>query len=672
MSAVSEGGELGSATSGLRVFQDFFVDLDLPEALTQHDRIQAPVVVHNYLDRAQTVELVIKQQSWFRLHGSSAQRVTIGAQEAKAVHFTLTAVQPGKHSLQVRASGGKVADAVERSVRVVPNGRRIVQTAGGLLDGTRAHRIVFPIHALKQASDLWVKIFPGAFSQVVEGLESIFRMPHGCFEQTSSTTYPNVLVLDYLKRTKQLAPALEQRAKQYVSRGYQRLLSFELATDGFSWFGKPPADPVLTAYGLMLFADMARVHPMDPGLLARTREHLLDSQHDDGFWWPRDGATRGTPASVRSRVRTTAYIAWAMLEATKGKAVDKGLKRALAYVHKHLIGEKDAYTLALAANALVAGKHAGAGAVLKRLASLARRDKHGVFWSSKSRGVVFSSGRVLRIETTALAVLALLRAGRALIAANSGLAWLVAHKDPRGTWYSTQATILSLRALLQSIETAARQTRPIRIRVLANGRTAKELTITPDTREALRLVSLRHLVKSGANTVSISANGKGLFYQVVATHHMPWAHSPSTRLAGKDKSATTRDPANAPFGIAVRYSSRRLRAGTRLSCRVTLRNNRPGEVDMVIAEIGIPPGFQLDRSRFKALVKTGRIERYRVSSRHITVYLRRLKAMKSRSFEYHLRALRPATVRTPRSQIYAYYEPAMRALARPVVLQVTR
>lgn len=93
---------------------------------------------------------------------------------------------------------------------------------------------------------------------------------------------------------------------------------------------------------------------------------------------------------------------------------------------------------------------------------------------------------------------------------------------------------------------------------------------------------------------------------------------------------------------------------------------------MVIAEIGIPPGFQLDRSRFKALVKTGRIERYRVSSRHITVYLRRLKAMKSRSFEYHLRALRPATVRTPRSQIYAYYEPAMRALARPVVLQVTR
>ncbi|MDP7129672.1 MAG: alpha-2-macroglobulin family protein, partial [Planctomycetota bacterium] len=33
MSAVSGTGELGSATKGLRVFQDFFVDIDFPVAL---------------------------------------------------------------------------------------------------------------------------------------------------------------------------------------------------------------------------------------------------------------------------------------------------------------------------------------------------------------------------------------------------------------------------------------------------------------------------------------------------------------------------------------------------------------------------------------------------------------------------------------------------------------
>jgi len=35
----------------------------------------------------------------------------------------------------------------------------------------------------------------------MEGMDAILRMPGGCFEQTSSSTYPNVLALDYMKRT---------------------------------------------------------------------------------------------------------------------------------------------------------------------------------------------------------------------------------------------------------------------------------------------------------------------------------------------------------------------------------------------------------------------------------------------------------------------------------------
>jgi len=40
--ASSAGGVLGSKDAPLRVFQDFFVDLDLPVALTQHDRSRSP------------------------------------------------------------------------------------------------------------------------------------------------------------------------------------------------------------------------------------------------------------------------------------------------------------------------------------------------------------------------------------------------------------------------------------------------------------------------------------------------------------------------------------------------------------------------------------------------------------------------------------------------------
>jgi hypothetical protein len=109
----------------------------------------------------------------------------------------------------------------------------------------------------------FVRLYPGPLSQVVEGMDAILRMPFGCFEQTSSATYPNVLALDYMKRTKKLTPEVHAKAEGFIANGYQRLLTFEVPGGGFSWFGNAPANKILTAYGLMEFSDMSRVHDVD-------------------------------------------------------------------------------------------------------------------------------------------------------------------------------------------------------------------------------------------------------------------------------------------------------------------------------------------------------------------------------------------------------------------------
>ena len=68
----------------------------------------------------------------------------------------------------------------------------------------------------------------------VEGFDAMLRAPNGCFEQTSSSTYPNVMVLQYLKGTGQVTPQIEQQAVDYIAKGYQRLLSFEVPGGGYS------------------------------------------------------------------------------------------------------------------------------------------------------------------------------------------------------------------------------------------------------------------------------------------------------------------------------------------------------------------------------------------------------------------------------------------------------
>ena len=64
-SASSKGGVLGGVDKPLRVFQDFFVDIDLPTALTQNDEVSFPVAVYNYLKNPQTVKLDLQQEEWF-------------------------------------------------------------------------------------------------------------------------------------------------------------------------------------------------------------------------------------------------------------------------------------------------------------------------------------------------------------------------------------------------------------------------------------------------------------------------------------------------------------------------------------------------------------------------------------------------------------------------------
>ena len=141
-----------------------------------------------------------------------------------------------------------------REIEVVPNGREQNLVFNGRLEKTVEHKVEFPGDAIPEASKVFVRLYPGPLSQVVEGMDSILRMPGGCFEQTSSSTYPNVLALDYMKRTKKLTPEVHAKAEGYIANGYQRLLTFEVPGGGFSWFGQAPANKILTSYGLMEFS----------------------------------------------------------------------------------------------------------------------------------------------------------------------------------------------------------------------------------------------------------------------------------------------------------------------------------------------------------------------------------------------------------------------------------
>ena len=53
----------------------------------------------------------------------------------------------------------------------------------------------------------------------LNGLDNLLRMPMGCGEQNMVLFAPNIYVLQYLKRTRQLTEAIRKKAIQFLQIG---------------------------------------------------------------------------------------------------------------------------------------------------------------------------------------------------------------------------------------------------------------------------------------------------------------------------------------------------------------------------------------------------------------------------------------------------------------------
>ena len=179
-SASSTAGQLGGVSAPLRVFQDFFVDLDLPVALTQNDEVAFPVAVYNYLKTPQTVTLDLQPEPWFELvEGKMSRALDLKPGEVTAIKFRIRARKIGFFPLTVKARGSKMSDAIKRLIEVAPDGQKVEQVVSDRLSGKVTQVIDIPANAIPDASKLIVKVYPGVFSQILEGVEGLIRLPGG-------------------------------------------------------------------------------------------------------------------------------------------------------------------------------------------------------------------------------------------------------------------------------------------------------------------------------------------------------------------------------------------------------------------------------------------------------------------------------------------------------------
>jgi hypothetical protein len=683
----TEDGRIGIAEREIKAFQPFFVDHDPPRVLTEGDEISLPVVVRNYLASAQTVNLQIKPESWFTLLGSATQNVSVPAGDAARGIFAFRAGASVKDGLQrITAFASEANDAIEKPVTVHPDGEEKSVSASDIVSDQATLMMDIPTTAIPNSMKAELKIYPNLLAHVTESVEAIMSRPYGCGEQTISSTYPSLLWLKNYQRigTPAGAANLHGKAEKYLRAGYARLLNYQAESGGFTYWGRGEPDIALTAYALRFLNEAAELAPVDDGVINRTRDWLIKQQRTDGSWAAHDYGDK-TENSRRSAM-LTAYVARVLAMVSVPGAVATGpqanppkptersiaLKRALDYLGVHA-GEIDepyliaSYTLAL----IDSGDRLRAGKMIAKLRTLAHEENGALYWALETNTPFYGWGLAGRIETTALVVQALTRFSQSESASapydqsiDHGLLFLLREKDRYGVWYSTQATINVLDALLALLARDVNTANVSRTaEILVNGRSVKSI----DLPEANRLVGpmyvdLTQFTQAGPNRVDIKRprGSSPASIQAVAIYYLPWRESVATQQAN------WRTNGSSGLRLVTKFDKTEAAVSDEISCHVEAERIGFRGYGMMLAEIGLPPGADVDRASLETAMKGSdwSISQYDVLPDRVVIYL--WPRAGGTKFDFKFKPRFGLKAQSAASIVYDYYNPEARAIVAPV------
>ncbi len=646
------GGAIGRDETVFKSSLPFSLSAKLPLEVSAGDQPLIPVTLTNDGEQALDVALDADFGALMRTSGDAGKGGALAASRRKSWFFPLEVTGArGQSQVRLAASAGGLKDEVLRGIPVVAPGFPQLFEKSGQIKGQATNEIDLG-KASKGSVQATVKIYPSPLSSMISGLEGMLREPNGCFEQTSSTNYPNVMIMQYMKQHEVADPALLERTGKLLDNGYKKLAGFEAPKKGYEWFGGDPGHEALTAYGLLEFADMKDVYgAVDGAMLARTGAWLKSRRDGDGGY-RRDAKALDSFGRAAPEV-TDAYITWALVSAG-----ETGLDKEIAKSMKLAETTQDAYQLALAAGTLLergARTSAQTKAGLAAAAKLAKMQSATGAWTNADHSITRSGGVNLQIETTSLAILALLKADGYLEQARKGIAWLQNNRSGFGQWSATQATVLALKAMIAFDDATRVAPAAGAVSLLIDGVAVREQAYEAGRREPIVFTDFDDKLTAGKHSITLkSKSGEPLPYSIAVEYRTTEPASSASAVVKLDATLAKTD----------------LKMGETVRLDAVISNRTQNGQPMTLARLGLPGGLSFQNWQLKELREKGQIAFFETRAREVILYFRDLKPGEVKKLAIDLVATVPGSYTGPASSAYLYYNDSDKSWAAPLAVKI--
>ncbi|XP_050403081.1 venom factor [Patella vulgata] len=483
-----------SKPHNVTVFKNFFVHLDLPYSAVRLEQLEVRVTIYNYLNMDLSVKLFIQSVEGVCYSGepgenSEMAHMDIPPNDAASVSFPLIPLELGLFPIRVFAYSSWGRDAVEKLLYVEGEGLEKIHTVSVMLDpsGKRLIRdkpknvsidiknevdevgsrqtvqldLDLPQNVVPETEKCTVSaigdVLGPTVSGIINGVDTLLKLPTGCGEQNLIHLAPNVYVMRYLKATGRLQSGVEKKARAFMRQGMMRQLTFKKDDGSFATWPHAESSTWLTAFALKVLNQARSFIPIDTNVTCQALRWILDKQISDGSfredsWVMHKEMLGGTTGETT----LAAFVLISLLESDCKPEDDDYQLKTIEYLESKLEELDRPLAVAMTTYALALSYSPARHRANEILRKLAQTTPEGfVFWGPGEEND-FKLGltphwfnkepNALAVEATAYALLAQLEMGE-IQYSNQIVGWLLQQRESHGSFVSTQDTVIGLQAL---------------------------------------------------------------------------------------------------------------------------------------------------------------------------------------------------------------------------------
>ncbi|POI35426.1 hypothetical protein CIB84_000822, partial [Bambusicola thoracicus] len=443
-----------SAPATLTAFQPFFVDLTLPYSITHGEDFLLRANVFNYLNHCIKINVLLSASLDYQAKLISPEDDgCVCAKKRKSYVWNISPKGIGDVLFSITAETNDDEACEEEALRNVSIDYRDTQIRALLVEPEGIRR--------EETQNSLICMKGDIMGTAMQNVHQLLQMPFGSGEQNMVLFAPNIYVLDYLDKTRQLSEDVKSKTIGYLVSGYQKQLSYKHPDGSYSTFGirDKEGNTWLTAFVYKSFAEASRFIYIDDNVQAQTLIWLARKQKTDGCFQSAGILVNNAMkvGGVDNELSLSAYITIALLEA--GHSLSHTVIRNAFYCLE-TASEKnisDIYTQALVAYAFcLAGKAEVCESFLRELQKSAKETDGSKYWEQKQRSQPEKSHlldhvRSIDVEITSYVLLALLYKPNCsqedLTKASAIVQWIIRQQNPYGGFASMQDTVVALQAL---------------------------------------------------------------------------------------------------------------------------------------------------------------------------------------------------------------------------------